>query len=190
MRAPRAVPRLILAGLGFFLITLFAQNAKADGIYLDFGCGGPTCGTVTASGGNFSTTGITVTEDSGFYPAGSTFLLVFNTATSTVSLIGQGALTGENFLGTITGFSDPSGFSTTDLQFTAVWPTIPADVQALFNSDGGWDSGFSIFMSSSGTNVSTDVTITPAPEPGSTAMLLVGMVGLGLMLTRKAAVLA
>jgi hypothetical protein len=195
LRVRIVVSRLLLIVLGLLVATLFAPTAKADGIYLDFACSGVTAcgqnqtggqGTVTASGGNFSTTGITVTEGSGFYPAGSLFTLTFDTSTSMISIIGQGSLSGEVFNGMITNLQTLTGNSTTDINFTAIWPTIPADVQSLFNTTGGWDSGFTIFLSTSGTANSVDVTITPAPEPAAPVLLSAGLLGLGLLLKRRA----
>ena len=195
MRVPSVVSRLLLTVLGLLVATLFSQTAKADGIYLDFACSGVgACGqnqtgglgTVTASGGNFSTAGITLSEGSGFYPAGSLFTLTFDTSTNMISIIGQGSLSGEIFNGMITTFQPLAGNSTTDINFAAVWPTIPADVQALFNTTGGWDTGFTIFLSDTGSVSSADITITPAPEPVAPVLLSAGLLGLGLLLKRKA----
>jgi hypothetical protein len=192
LRVPSVVSRLLLTALALLVATLFAQTAKADGLYIDFSQCAACGGTVTASGGNFSTTGITLTEIStpAFYPAGSMFTLVFDTATSFISITGLGPLSGEVSSGTITSFSPGGGLSTTDLQFTAIWPTIPSDVQSYFNTTGGWDSGFTIFLSSSGVATSTDVTITPTPEPAAPVLLSAGLLGLGFLIKRKSIVAA
>ncbi|HUJ41056.1 MAG TPA: hypothetical protein VLW54_10955 [Candidatus Acidoferrales bacterium] len=187
MSVPRAVPRVLLAGLGLLVLTLFVPSAKADEIYLDFNCSGLACaGSVSQSGGNFSTTGITLTAGPGSPLSGDNFLLVFDTSTGNISLTGLGAASGENFVGTITSFQPSTFGTTTDLNFGAIWPAIPADVQAFFDAPEGGDSGFTIFLTSSGTDTSTDITITPAPEPGGTALMLAGLLSLGLYWKRTA----
>ena len=198
MSVRRAVPRVVLAGLGFLLVTLFAQSARADGVYLDFGCSGAgNClGSVATSGGNYSTTGISLTEGSGFYTGSSSipsapFTLVFNTLSpGTITLDGTGAETGENFMGTITAVSATTNFGQTNLMLVVNWTTLPADVATYFAPFSNGGSIGSVIDLSSGTVTSSDFTITPAPEPSSTALLLVGMLGLGLVLKRKAGALA
>jgi len=188
LRAPRVVFRILPIVLGLLVATLFAQGAKADDVYLDFACSGvQNCnGTVSNSGGNYSTTGITVTEGSGFYPSSETFTLAFDSATNAITINGPG---GEDFVGQMTGFTATPASTTVDLNFMAIWPTLPADVQAYFNSATGVDSGFTIFLMSSNNITSADVTIT-APEPGVPILLSSGMLALGFLLKRKAAVLA
>jgi hypothetical protein len=192
LSVPKAVSRLLLTGIAVLAAALCAQTARADALYLDFSCSGvATCnGGITQAGGNFSTAGITVTEGSGFYAPGSLFTLAFNTATDAISIVGQGALSGEMFSGTITGFQMLSGQATTDINFTAYWPVIPTDVQAYFNSPQGTDSGFAIFLSGTGGTSSADVTITPAPEPAAQILLSAGLLGLGLLMKRKLVVAA
>ncbi|HTQ86891.1 MAG TPA: PEP-CTERM sorting domain-containing protein [Candidatus Solibacter sp.] len=198
MRVPKAVPRVLLAGIGILLLTLFTQSAKADVIYLDFACSGAAnCGgSVVTSSGDYSTTGINLVEGSGFYTgsaliASAPFTLVFNTATpGAISLDGTLGETGENFVGTITGFSATPGFNQTNLTLVVLWTTLPADVSAYFAPLGnGGSIGSIIDLSTSGTVTSADFTITPTPEPASVVMLLVGLLGLGLAMKRKAAVL-
>jgi len=185
---PKAVSRLLLTGVAVLVAALSAQTARADAVYLDFSCSGVTnCnGNVTASAGNYSTTGITVTEGSGFFPAGSLFTLAFDTSAATISIIGQGGLSGEVFTGVLTNFQALTGNSTTDVNFMADWPTIPADVQALFGTPTGTDTGFAIFLSTSGAVSSADVTITPTPEPAAPVLLSIGLLGLGFLMKRKA----
>ena len=190
MSVPKAVPRVLLAGLGFLVLTLFAQSAKADAVYLDFTCSGPACnGSVNASGGNFSTMGITLFEGSGFYTgsytiASAPFTLVFNTATpGTITLEGTGAELGEDFIGTIANFSASStGFNQTDLTLVVNWTTLPSDVLTYFAPyAGGGSIGSVIDLSSSGTVTSSDFTVTPAPEPATLLLLAGGLLALGFM---------
>jgi hypothetical protein len=189
LRVPKAVWRLALTAVAVLFAGLSAQTARDDSAYLDFACSGiANCnGSIAESpDGNFSTTGITVSEGSGFYPAGSLFTLAFNTGTGAISIIGQGALSGEVFTGLITQTSPMQmGQTTTDVSFVADWPIIPTDIQSFFNTPTGYDSGFAIFLSGSGAVSSADVTITPAPEPAASLLLSIGLVGLGFVMKRK-----
>src|SRR5271154_385184 len=185
LRVRKLVSRLLLAGAAVLFATLSAQTARADDIFIDFACSANCNGGVTATpDGNFSTTGITVS--SLFYPGGL-FTLAFDTSTDAISIIGQGALSGEVFSGQITSFQSLNGTASTDVDFSANWPTIPLDAQAYFGKPSGTDSGFAIFLSSSGTVTSADVTITPAPEPGAPILLSAGLAGLGFLMKRKGA---
>jgi hypothetical protein len=174
-----------------FLVTLFAQDAKADSVYLDFsdclGCSG----TVNVLPGSFNSAGITLQLIHG--PAsdlGQIFTLVFDTSMPgpNISLIGPD---GDVLTGTITAFGAGfTGTSTTSLDFTAVWSPLPSDVLSYFSPyPYGDDQGFAIYLNN-GTVTSADVTITPAPEPGSLLLLSAGLLGLGLMLRRTAGALA
>lgn len=188
MRVPKAVSRLLLLGFAVMVAALSAQTARADDVYLDFACSGvSSCNgnIVSLPGGNFSTTGITVTEGSGFYAPGSQFTMAFDTSAMTISLTGLGALSGEVFTGVITSFQPIVANSTVDINFLADWPVIPTDVQTYFNTTSGYDSGFAIFLSSSNAANSVDVTITPAPEPAAPLLLSAALIGLGLLVKRK-----
>jgi len=189
LSVPKAVSRLLLTGIAVLVAALSAQTARADDIYLDFACSGAPCnGTIVqAPDGGYSTTGITVTEGSGFYAPGSLFTLAFDSDSGAISIVGQGALSGEVFDGTITKFTPGSGNATITLSFLADWPVIPTDVQSYFNTPTGYDSGFAIFLSSTDSVTSADITITPAPEPAAPILLTAGLLGLGFVMKRKVA---
>ena len=190
----KGTSRVLFLGLGFALVALFVPDAKASTIYLDFGCSGVLgcSGTVAASGGNYSSTGITLAEGSGFYPAGSLFTLTFNSLTHAISLVGQGARSGEIFSGTMTAISTSTFNATTDLNFGATWSTLPADIQTYFGSPTGGDSAFAIFLTGMGGGPATsvDLVITPTPEPASPLLLGAGLLGLGLLVKRMIGSLA
>ena len=172
-------------------VMLAGVSAKADNV--DFSCSLSATehcsGTVVHSGSNYSSTGINVFNDSGPYSASVPFTLSFNTATDSISISGTGADAGQNLIGEITGFSASTGTTTTDLSFTADWPTLPLAVQTMLGTPTGQDSGFVIYLKNSdrGTAQSVDVLITPGPtpEPGSLMLLGSGLVGLGGFLRRK-----
>jgi len=193
LKLPSVIPRLLLAVLGLLVASLLVQPVRADTIAVDFSCNLATCtGTVTnPSAGDFSGSGITVTESSGsgFTASTDTFTLAFDTLSGMISITdnGPGA---EDFSGTITSFVPSGGSTTGNLTLYADWTTIPSDVQAYFNSLTGTDSGAVTFVLSSGAATSVDVTITTAPEPGVLLLCCAGLFGLGLMLKRRAAVLA
>jgi hypothetical protein len=161
-------------------------SAKADNVDFLCGLGASTActGTVVHSGTDYSTTGIHVFNDSGPYNGTVPFNLVFDTAAKTISIDGTGIYTGQNLIGDITNFSASPG-ATTDLSFHADWPTLPPLVQTKLGTPTGMDSGFVIYLTNSGLAQSTDVLITPTPEPGSLLLLGSGLVGIGSFLRRK-----
>jgi len=189
VRLCKATPRVVLIGLVFLVAFLFAPAAKADS-FIDFACPtgqAPCTGTVTLSGANFSGSGIVLDASSspagGFPSDGGAFTLGFDTSTGMIQLIGPGS---EDFYGLITGFSAPvSGL----IDMTASWGTLPADAQTFLNSSSGLSTGFVIYLTDSGTPTSVDFTVV-APEPASLLLLCAGILALGLMLKRKAGVLA
>jgi len=184
---------LLLAVLGLLVASLVVQPLRADTIAVDFSCNLATCtGTVTnPSAGDFSGSGITVAESSGsgFTASTDKFTLAFDTLSDTISITDNGPGT-DDFSGTITSFVASDGSTTGNLTLYADWTTLPSDVQAYFNSLTGTDSGAVTFILSSGAATSVDVTITPAPEPGVLLLCCAGLLGLGFMLKRNAAVLA
>ena len=161
---------------------------------IDFDCSlnpADACtGTITKSGSNFSTSGINVYNDSGPYSSTVPFTLAFNTATGSVSIDGTGIYAGQDLLGDINSFSVTAGKSTTDLSFTATWPTLPPLVQTFLGSSAGIDSGFVITSSvvtstKPGEAASGDILITPTPEPGSLALFGSGLLAIGGALRRR-----
>ncbi len=168
-------------------ILLAGTAAWADNI--DFTCSlsltEHCTGSITQSGSNYSTSGISVFNDSGPYSASVPFELIFNTAVGAISIDGTGIYSGKNLVGDITSFSVSKGKTTTDLSFTAVWPTLPALVQTELGSVTGLDSGFVIALNKKGKAQSVDVVITPTPEPGSLALLGSGLLAIGGLLRRK-----
>jgi hypothetical protein len=161
---------------------------------LDFDCSqakSALCtGTITESGSNYSTTGINVYDDSGPYKDTVPFNLTFNTKTGQISIDGTGIYKGQNLVGDITSFTVLNGKSTSDLSFTAVWPTLPPLVQTFLGTKSGIDSGSVITLSlitpkKGGKAASGDVVITPTPEPASLALFGSGLLALGGALRRK-----
>jgi hypothetical protein len=177
----------------FVLLLLSAPGVLAQ-TDVDFYCSpSPSLagctGTVATAGSNFSTSGISIFNDTGPYSSSVPFTLVLNTATKTVSIVGTGAYLGQNLTGTILSFSiAPLGKTTTDYSFVANWPTLPAAVQLQLGTLIGQDSGFVIAMSG-GIAESVDVLITPTPTPEPASMFLfgTGLLTIGAMIRRRSA---
>jgi len=180
---------LVLVCVAGIALLFSGAGVWADNI--DFSCSlspsTPCSGTITSEGsGNFSTTGISVYNDSGPYSSSSApFMLIFDMAAGTISIDGTGANTGQNLVGVITSAFSAAGATTTDVSFTADWPSIPTAVQTFLGTPTGTDSGFVIALSSTDAPLSVDVAITPAPEPGSLALLGVGLAAFAGLRRRK-----
>ena len=178
---------IVFACAAGMLILLSGAGARAESV--DFSCSlslmTPCSGTILQSGSNYSSNGIDVFNDSGPYNSSVPFELMFNTATGVVKIDGTGIYAGQDLVGEMTGFSTMSGHTTTDVSFTAVWPTIPPLVQAQLGSLTGTDSGFVIALKGTGSAQSVDVLITSTPEPGSLAMLFAGLAAIGASLRRR-----
>ena len=173
-----------LAGMAL----IFAPSPARAGD-VDFSCSlgihNHCTGTVVKSGANYSTTGISLFNDSGPYSATVPFTLTFNTATGAISIDGTGVDLGQNLIGTITSFSASSGKTTQDLSFTTFWPTLPLAVQTQLGTKMGTDSGFVISVLKTRRAESADVLITPLPEPASLLLLGTGLLGLAGIVRRR-----
>jgi hypothetical protein len=167
-------------------ILLVGTAAFADNI--DFSCSlnqnSHCTGTVSQSGSNYSATDISVYNDSGPYSKTVPFTLAFNTLTSTISIDGTGQYLGQDLEGQITSFNVTQGQSTIDLSVIATWPTLPPDVQTFLGSSTGIDSGF-VIMTMQGSAQSTDMLITPTPEPSPLGLFSAGLLVMGAVLCRK-----
>jgi hypothetical protein len=175
--------------LGYYLLVITALvgmaslPAKADQI-LDFACGGggTACTGSVASGGGYSTTGIGVSAN--FEPA-DPFSLVFNTSSNTISIWEGGT---QEFVGTITNLAVTTGTLTT-LDLGVNWTQLPSDV----NGSQGitpFPSGSVVDISFGGSALSVDIPIVATPEPSALLLLAAGLVGLGLLVKFKGALVA
>lgn len=186
---PRRTFRLSPVWIVVFVGLLITAPGVLAQTNVDFFCtlgGSSACtGTVVHSGTNFSSTGITVYNDSGPFSSGVPFTLAFNTATGLVSIDGTGIYAGMNLIGNIIASSTMGGGSTTGFSFIATWPTLPANVQAQLGTPTGTDSGFIIYLNSSGAAQSVDILITPTPEPASMLLVGTGLLAIGGFLRRR-----
>jgi len=186
-------PRFTFKWTAIVVVVLASLLLTAPGVLaqtnVDFLCGlgsGSVCtGTVVQSGSNFSTTGISVFNDSGPYSFAVPFTFAFDTATGLISISGTGIYTGENLIGSILSSFSSSGGSTTGVFLVANWPTLPASVQTQLGSMTGMDSAFAIYLTTSGVAQSVDVLITPTPEPASMLLVGTGLLAIGGFLRKR-----
>ena len=171
---------LIVTGL----VGISSLSAKAD--TLDFACGGgnPCTGTVVAgAGNNYSSTGIGgVTSSFEADP----FSLVFDTSNGTIQLMESGA---TDFVGTISSFTPASSGGFTSLNLIVNWTTIPNDVGGNAGTTP-LSSVISITSNGSAWSVDVPITTTTVPEPSALMLLAAGLVGLGLLVKFKGALVA
>ena len=181
---------VVIAAVAVFT-SFLAPLVHADN-FVDFSCGGSACtGTVTNSGGVYSTTGIggLVQGVSGGpdYLVGA-FSLVFNTSANTISMTGNAAANNDTLLGSITGMTTTTSAGSTLLALTVNWKSLPTDFSSYLGASAANSLGSVIYLNGSGAASSVDFTLTPTatPEAGTLFMLGAGLLGLCGLFGRKA----
>ena len=189
-------PQLTARLLAAWIVVLVSLLLTAPGVVaqtnVDFYCtlgGSSACmGSVVQSGTNFSTSGITVFNDSGPFIATVPFTWAFNTATGTISIDGTGMYSGMNLIGNILSFGVSGSGTSKGFSLVADWPTLPTGVQTQLGTSTGQDSGFVIYLTGTGAAESVDVLISaasPTPEPASMLLVGTGLLAIGGLLRRR-----
>ncbi len=164
----------VLAALGIFVPCAQASN-------VDFNCTPSNCtGTVTQSGPNFSSAGISLFNNTGTYSSSVAFTLKFDTSTKAISLLGTGALTGQDLIGTISSFTPFSG----GVGLSVSWTTLPGAVSSQLGTSAGVGTTSVIFLTG-GAAASVDLLIMPTPEPSGLLLLGSGLLAAGSFLRRR-----
>src|SRR5665213_1552351 len=138
----------VIAAVAIFAGFL-APLVHADS-FVDFSCGGSACtGTVTNSGGVYSTTGLggLVQSVSGApdYSTGA-FNLVFNTSSAAISMTGNAAANNDKLLGSITGMTTTASAGSTLLSLTVNWTTLPTDFSSYLGASAANSLGSVIYL--------------------------------------------
>lgn len=174
--------------LGLALGT-FVPEARAT--QLDFGCNVSTCtGSVSVSGGDYSTGGIGLTNNDSSTPSGwglnSAWTLAFDTTAKTINLNG-GSL--GTLSGIIQAFTVTPGNGDATLAIQVLWNTLPSAVVTFF---GGATSASDLTTvlyigstTSGGSANNLGLIMFPTPEPASLILLGSGLLALGVSLRKK-----
>jgi len=181
---------LSIAVLGLAL-GVFVPDARAT--QLDFGCNSSTCtGTVSVSGGDYSSTGIGLSYSDSTgptgYPGSSSWSLVFDTTAKTISLTNVGL--SQTLSGVIEAFTVTPGTGDSTLALQVFWNVLPSSVQIFFGGETSATDLTSVLYlvnstSTNGDANSVGLTMFPTPEPTSLILLGSGLLALGASLRKK-----